>query len=135
MFKRTGLLMGLLLGVLAGRAAEPTLAGAVSPAIVPGKKTVVYVIPVKEEINRPTLYILRRGLKCAALQRFQAEYVKIIRRHRMVGKIQLILDRRALVWRSITKLNSHLLPVSGTPQANAAALTPGNWLTRSKAGV
>lgn len=29
----------------------------------PAKKTVVYVIPVKEEINTPTLYILRRGLK------------------------------------------------------------------------
>lgn len=61
--------MGLLLGVLAGRAAEPALAGAVSPAIAAGKKTVVYVIPVKDEINRPTLYIIRRGLKEAIEQK------------------------------------------------------------------
>lgn len=58
----------LLCGVLAGRAAEPTAAAA--PALpLPGKKTVVYVIPVKDEINSPTLFILRRGLKEAIEQK------------------------------------------------------------------
>ncbi|HEY0863342.1 MAG TPA: hypothetical protein VGD97_04505 [Lacunisphaera sp.] len=67
MFKRTGMLMMLLLGGLAGQTAEPTAAalGAVAPA----KKTLVYVIPVKEQINSPTLYILRRGLKEAIEQK------------------------------------------------------------------
>ncbi|HVZ65232.1 MAG TPA: NfeD family protein [Lacunisphaera sp.] len=32
-------------------------------AVPAGRKAVVYVIPVKSEINRPILYILRRGLK------------------------------------------------------------------------
>ena len=60
--------MMLLCGVLAGRAAEPTAAAA--PALpLPGKKTVVYVIPVKDEINSPTLFILRRGLKEAIEQK------------------------------------------------------------------
>ncbi len=61
--------MGVLLGVLAGRAAEPATAGAVPPVITASKRTVVYVIPVKDEINRPTLYILRRGLKEAIEQK------------------------------------------------------------------
>jgi membrane-bound serine protease (ClpP class) len=68
MFKRTGILMALLWGALAGQAAEP-VAGA-EPAIVPPvKKTVVYVIPIKDEINNPTLFILRRGLKEAIEQK------------------------------------------------------------------
>ncbi|HTL66788.1 MAG TPA: NfeD family protein [Lacunisphaera sp.] len=36
---------------------------AAKDSIPAGRKTVVYVIPVKSEINRPILYILRRGLK------------------------------------------------------------------------
>src|SRR4051812_12213055 len=68
MLKRTGILMALLGGALAGQAAEP-VAGA-TPAIEPPvKKTVVYVIPVKNEINNPTLFILRRGLKEAIEQK------------------------------------------------------------------
>ncbi|MBI2813881.1 MAG: hypothetical protein HYX71_06325 [Opitutae bacterium] len=63
MFKQTALLAALLLGALAGTAAEP------AAAPPPGKKTVVYVIPVKDEINSPTLYILRRGLKEAIAQK------------------------------------------------------------------
>lgn len=61
MSKQTGTLLILLLGLgLSGRAEEPAVA---VPAAVPAKKTVVYVIPVKDAINRPILYILRRGLK------------------------------------------------------------------------
>ncbi len=67
MFQQTGSLLALLLGALAGQAAEPAVA--VSSAIAPGKKALVYVIPVKDEINRPTLYILRRGLKEAIEQK------------------------------------------------------------------
>src|SRR5258708_13182447 len=66
MFKQARLLMGFLLGVRAGQAAEPA---AVSPVAATGKRTVVYVIPVREEINNPTLYILRRGLKEAIEQK------------------------------------------------------------------
>lgn len=72
MLKQTGLITVLLLGVLAGRAAEPA-AVTVPSALPSGKKTVVYVIPVKNEINNPTLYILRRGLKEAIAQ--QADVV------------------------------------------------------------
>ena len=36
---------------------------AVPAAGSPGGRGVVYVIPIKEEINTPTLYVLRRGLK------------------------------------------------------------------------
>jgi len=61
MFKLTGVLLVFLLALcLSGRAEEPVTA---VPAANPAKKTVVYVIPVKDEINRPILYILRRGLK------------------------------------------------------------------------
>ncbi len=59
MFKQTGVLLVLLLAmILPGRAEETVV-----PVPAPAKKTVVYVIPVKDEINRPILYILRRGLK------------------------------------------------------------------------
>ncbi len=68
MFKRTSFLTGLLLSALAGQAAEPP-AGATPVVAAPGKKTVVYVIPIKDEINKPTLYILRRGLKEAIEQK------------------------------------------------------------------
>jgi membrane-bound serine protease (ClpP class) len=61
MFKPTGVLLVIILALcLSGRAGEP--AATVSP-VTPAKQTVVYVIPVKDEINRPILYILRRGLK------------------------------------------------------------------------
>lgn len=50
----------------AGRAADVPAGEAKSP---PAKKTVVYVVPVKDEINDPTLYILRRGLKEAVEQK------------------------------------------------------------------
>jgi membrane-bound serine protease (ClpP class) len=66
MFKRAGMLMVLLLGGLAGQTTEPAAAAA------PARKTVVYVIPVKGEINSPTLYILRRGLKEAIEQKADA---------------------------------------------------------------
>jgi membrane-bound serine protease (ClpP class) len=68
MFKRTSLLMMLLLGSMVGQTAGP--AAVAAPAVAaPVKKTVVYVIPVKDEINSPTLYILRRGLKEAIEQK------------------------------------------------------------------
>lgn len=49
-----------LLAALTGGAQQPAL-----PAKVPaaGAGSVVYVIPIKQEINTPTLYVLRRGLK------------------------------------------------------------------------
>lgn len=68
MFKRTSFLTGLLLGALACQAAEAP-AAATPVVAAPGKKRVVYVIPIKDEINRPTLYILRRGLKEAIEQK------------------------------------------------------------------
>ena len=66
----TGTLLLLLAGLTPLRAAgdPPALA-----AGVPGKKTVVYVIPVRTEIAKPVLYIIRRGLKEAIVQ--QADVV------------------------------------------------------------
>lgn len=67
MFKSTGaLLISLLAMTLPGRAEEPAVPVS---AAAPAKKTVVYVIPVKEVINTPTLYIIRRGLKEAIEQK------------------------------------------------------------------
>ncbi len=43
--------------------AAPAVAPAPAAATISAKKAVVYVIPVRSEINRPILYILRRGLK------------------------------------------------------------------------
>ena len=73
MNKPVHLSFALLASALGGLAAEPAVEPAVPPAPVsaaiaplpatPGKKTVVFVIPVRDEINRPILYILRRGLK------------------------------------------------------------------------
>ncbi len=60
--------MILLLAALIGQAAEPA-AGAAPAVAAPAKKTVVYVIPVKDQINSPTLFILRRGLKEAIEQK------------------------------------------------------------------
>ena len=60
-------LLFLLLANLGGLcAAEP------APAAAPARKMVVYVIPVREVINKPTLYILRRGLKEAIEQKADA---------------------------------------------------------------
>lgn len=85
MFKQAGLLITLVASALGAPAAGPasapaTVPAAVSPspavvlpvptaALTPGKKALVYVIPVREEINRPTFYILRRGLKEAIEQK------------------------------------------------------------------
>lgn len=67
MFKQTGVvLVSLLAMFLSGRAEET---GVSLPAAIPAQRTVVYVIPVKDEINRPILYILRRGLKEAIEQK------------------------------------------------------------------
>jgi membrane-bound serine protease (ClpP class) len=68
MLKQTGLLTLALLfaAVLPGWAEEPVPA---APLAAPVKPIVVYVIPVKDEINTPTLYILRRGLKEAIEQK------------------------------------------------------------------
>ena len=59
--------MMLLLGAIAGQTTGPQ--GVAETKTAPGKKTVIYVIPVKDEINSPTLYILRRGLKEAIEQK------------------------------------------------------------------
>jgi membrane-bound serine protease (ClpP class) len=66
MLKQTGLLTLLFAVILSGRAQEPAPA---IPLVTAAKPTVVYVIPVKNEINTPTLYILRRGLKEAIEQK------------------------------------------------------------------
>lgn len=67
MWKIVSLLIALLAGIAVARAAEVEHGRNLS-----GKKTVVYVIPVREEINTPTLYILRRGLKEAIAQNADA---------------------------------------------------------------
>ncbi|MBI2498428.1 MAG: hypothetical protein HYV75_11125, partial [Opitutae bacterium] len=54
-------------------AAEPTASAPPAPAAAgPARKKVVYVIPVRDEINQPTLFILRRGLKEAIAQKADA---------------------------------------------------------------
>ena len=64
MFKRAGFLIMLLAGALAGPAAEPAAGPATAPGVkAPARKVVVYVIPIREEINEPTFFLLRRGLK------------------------------------------------------------------------
>lgn len=67
MWKMAGFLLALFGCVLNGAAAEADLARS-----IPNKKRVVYVIPVREEINSPTLFILRRGLKEAIAQKADA---------------------------------------------------------------
>jgi len=49
-------------------AADPAPAVASVPAVAPAKR-VAFVIPVRDEINKPTLYIIRRGLKEAVEQK------------------------------------------------------------------
>lgn len=65
MFKRAGTFLLLLLSAVALVGAEPAAPVAGTPA---AKKS-VYVIPVKGEIAKPILYILRRGLKEAIEQK------------------------------------------------------------------
>ena len=78
MFKQAGLLLTLVASAVGSLAAEPVAAPVVAPpavamapgaAATPGKKVLVYVIPVRDEINRPIFYILRRGLKEAIEQK------------------------------------------------------------------
>jgi len=69
MSKSARLLLLLLAGLGGVFAAEP--AAAPAPA-APVRKMVVYVIPVRNEINKPTLFILRRGLKEAIAQKADA---------------------------------------------------------------
>lgn len=58
-------------GLFGQAAAGPTTPGAAADAAGP-ESAVVYVIPVREEIAKPVLYILRRGLKEAIGQRADA---------------------------------------------------------------
>lgn len=57
-----------LLAVFTARAADAPVAGAAGAATEKGAaqgKRIVYVVPVQDEISRPALFILRRGLKQA----------------------------------------------------------------------
>jgi membrane-bound serine protease (ClpP class) len=73
MFKQAGAFLGFLLAALVGLAAEPEAVPPASPApVAVARKMTVYVIPVREEINKPTLYIIRRGLKEAIEQKADA---------------------------------------------------------------
>lgn len=71
MFKPAVLVLTFLIGAKVFLAAEPAAAPKEAPAN-PARKMVVYVIPVRSEINKPTLYILRRGLKEAIAQKADA---------------------------------------------------------------
>jgi membrane-bound serine protease (ClpP class) len=62
MFQRAGLFLSLLLSAATVGGVEEGAAAASRPLPAPAKKS-VYVIPVKGEIAKPVLYILRRGLK------------------------------------------------------------------------
>jgi membrane-bound serine protease (ClpP class) len=59
----------MLATALSGRAAEPVVPPSPAAAAPAAKPVLVYVIPVRDEINQPTLYILRRGLKEAIEQK------------------------------------------------------------------
>ena len=66
MLRRAFMFFCLLAATLTTPAQEPAASApkqmpVVEPAVAGPKR--VYVIPVKDEINTPTLYILRRGLK------------------------------------------------------------------------
>lgn len=54
--------MGWLLADEPAGPAKPAAVPAVTPAAA-GKRALVYVIPVRDQIGKPILYILRRGLK------------------------------------------------------------------------
>lgn len=62
MFKPVCLLLMLLATAVTGPAAPPL-------PVLPAKKALVFVIPMRGEINKPTFYILRRGLKEAIEQK------------------------------------------------------------------
>ena len=65
MLRVVTLLLAFLVASAACLAADASAVAAARPAVV-------YVLPVREEINTPTLYILRRGLKEAIDQRADA---------------------------------------------------------------
>ncbi|MBI2515774.1 MAG: hypothetical protein HYV95_02555 [Opitutae bacterium] len=69
MFKRAGTFLLLFLSAVALAGAEPAALGATGVAAA---KKSVYIIPVKGEIAKPVLYILRRGLKEAIEQKADA---------------------------------------------------------------
>ncbi|WP_438481869.1 NfeD family protein [Oleiharenicola lentus] len=70
MFKLVGILVTLALSSLIVFAADAPKTGALGvSADLTKKKTSVYVLPVHDEINSPTLYIVRRGLKEAIEQK------------------------------------------------------------------
>lgn len=72
MFKPAGLFFSFLVAAC-GLAAEPVAGPAESAApAASARKMVVYVVPVREQINTPTLFILRRGLKEAIEQKADA---------------------------------------------------------------
>ena len=66
MFKPAALVVAFLATALGAGAAETVAARPVADGT---RKKLVYVIPVRDEINKPTLYILRRGLKEAIEQK------------------------------------------------------------------
>jgi membrane-bound serine protease (ClpP class) len=66
MFRLARIWFCLLAPAIFAFAADPT---PVPASGTPAKKTLVYVLPVRDEINKPTLYILRRGLKEAIEQK------------------------------------------------------------------
>ncbi len=73
MFKPACLLISSLLGAAGLAAAEPAAPKPEPPVPAEAaRKMVVYVIPVRDQINTPTLYIIRRGLKEAIEQKADA---------------------------------------------------------------
>ncbi|MEI6105506.1 MAG: NfeD family protein [Opitutae bacterium] len=66
MFRLARIWFFLLAPAIFSFAADPA---PVPASGAPAKKTLVYVLPVRDEINKPTLYILRRGLKEAIEQK------------------------------------------------------------------
>ncbi|MBI3887126.1 MAG: hypothetical protein HY302_15575, partial [Opitutae bacterium] len=69
MRKFVTVVLALLGGVMTLIAAEPAAAAPASAPAATGKKMVVYVIPVRDEIAKPIFYIIRRGLKEAIEQK------------------------------------------------------------------
>ena len=68
MLKSVRLLPVFLAGAVGGLIAAPEITRP-SPAAIAAPPTVVYVIPVQDEINSPTLFIIRRGIKEAMEQK------------------------------------------------------------------
>lgn len=64
---RLAFLLSAVVGIVCG--AEPTTPATPPPAQVASAKRVAFVIPVQDEIAKPTLYIIRRGLKEAIEQK------------------------------------------------------------------